>query len=60
MIGGVRLGALDIYFKRYQLDGTVVVHKDLREQYGVDETITREYDELIKKGVFQGDMVWSV
>jgi hypothetical protein len=60
MIGGVRLGALDIYFKRYQLDGTLVVHKDIQEYYGIDETITREYDELIKKGVFQGDMVWSV
>ena len=60
MIGGVRLGALDVFYKRYQRDGTLIIHKDLQEQYGIDETITHEYDELIKKGMFKGDIIWSV
>ena len=47
-------------FKVVYNNGTLIVHKDLQEQYGIDETITHEYDELIKKGMFQGDIIWSV
>ena len=57
-IGGVRLGALDVLYKRYQSDGKFIITNELKEVYGVDETITREYDELIKQGMYHGEVVW--
>ena len=60
MIGGVRLGALDIFYKRYQRDGTLIVKSELQHGYETDETIQREYDDLIKNGMYHGDMVWCI
>ena len=60
MIGGVRLGALDIFFKRYQRDGTLIVKTELQQLYETDEAIQHEYDDLIKNGMYHGDMVWRI
>jgi hypothetical protein len=60
MIGGVRLGALDVLYKRYHRDGKFIVTNELKDVYGVDDTITREYDELIKNGVYHGEVVWKI
>ena len=59
-IGGVRLGALDIYFKRYQKDGTIIVKPELQTLYDKDVTIRQEYDELITKGMYHGERVWKI
>lgn len=59
-IGGVRLGALDVLYKRYQLDGKFIITNELKEVYGVDETVTQEYDELIKQGRYHGEVVWRI
>ena len=59
MIGQVRVGALDIYYKRYQRDGTLIVKPELQHLYDTDVTIQQEYDELIKNGLFHGDVVWE-
>ncbi len=60
MIGGVRLGALDIFFQRYQKDGTLKVHPSLLDVYGTDDTVTHEYDELIQYGRFHGERIWNM
>lgn len=60
MIGGVRLGALDIFFQRYQKDGTLKIHPSLLGLYGTDETVTHEYDELIQYGRFHGERIWKI
>ena len=58
-IGGVRVGALDVLYKRYQLDGKFIITNELKDVYGVDETITREYDELIKQCMYHGEVLWT-
>jgi hypothetical protein len=60
MIGGIRIGALDIFFKRYQRDGIVIVKPELQQLYESDETIRREYNDLIQNGMYHGDIVWSI
>jgi hypothetical protein len=59
-IGGVRLGALDIYYKRYQRDGVLIVKPELHTLYDEDDTIRREYDDLITKGLYHGERVWTL
>ena len=58
-VGGVRIGALDIYFKRYQRDGTFIVKPELQALYDTDESIKNEYDDLVRNGTFHGDVVWE-
>jgi hypothetical protein len=60
MIGGIRVGALDIYYKRYQRDGTFIVKPELKTVYDTNEAIKQEYDELIKHGMYHGETIWSV
>jgi hypothetical protein len=58
-VGGVRVGALDIYYKRYQRDGTFIVKPELQVLYDMDETIKNEYDDLVRNGLFHGTIVWE-
>jgi hypothetical protein len=59
-IGGIRLGALDIYYKRYQRDGTFIIKPELQTLYNENETLRKEYDDLIKNGLYYGNVIWSV